>query len=143
MTRSVQWSIFTAALFAVLGTIIYAAADISAPNPQPQVVLPCKILHIQDGDTVTVQIELRTNVRLIDCWAPETNKAAERSRGLKSKAKLESLVSGKTGLLTVPLGDNLGKSISLGRVLGRLSIDGKDVSAEMVRSGFATKNKEK
>lgn len=127
-------------IYTVLGLLLYGADE---PTPRPQLTVPAKVLRVTDGDTCLVEVTMRMNVRLIGAWAPETNKPEEKARGLKSKAKLESLVAGKTGLLTVPLGDNIGKSISLGRVLGKLSIDGKDVSAEMVRSGFATKTKEK
>jgi len=129
-------------LYLVLGSLLFGA-DEPAPRPQPQICLPAKILSVTDGDTVQVEVSMRMSVRLIGAWAPETNKKAERKAGLASKAKLEEMVAGKTGLLTVPLGDNLGRSISLGRVLGKLSVDGVDVSEAMVKEGFATKNKEK
>jgi endonuclease YncB( thermonuclease family) len=127
-------------LYLVLGSLLLGADE---PAPRPQIVVPAKVIAVGDGDTVTVELTLRANLRLLDCWAPETNKPAEKVRGLKSKAKLEAIAAGKTGLVTIPLGENLSKSISLGRLLGRLTIDGKDVSDEMVKSGFATKNKEK
>jgi endonuclease YncB( thermonuclease family) len=107
----------------------------------PAIVVPCKIVDIHDGDTLTVDVTFRVNVRLLDCWAPEVT-GDERDSGLMSKAKLESLAASKAGLLTVPLGDSLGKSLTFGRVLARISVDGKDLSDSMVAAGAATKTKE-
>lgn len=128
-----------AIMLALALTICFVGAD----TPPPQLVIPVSVVSVGDGDTVTVDITIRANVRLLDCWAPETNKPNEKVRGLKSKARLESLARGKKALLTVPLGDNLGRSLSLGRVLGKLSIDGKDISEQMVKEGYATKTKPK
>jgi endonuclease YncB( thermonuclease family) len=47
--------------------------------------------------------------------------------------------------LEIPLdrADNLADVLTLGRVLGRVWIDGKDVGAVMVSEGLATKTKQK
>jgi endonuclease YncB( thermonuclease family) len=47
--------------------------------------------------------------------------------------------------LEIPLdrADNLADVLTLGRVLGRVWIDGKDVGAVMVADGFATATKAK
>lgn len=108
-----------------------------ASIPQPQLVLPCRVVSVHDGDTVTVEVTMRANVRLLDCWAPELREPG----GQESRREMERIASGKSCLLTVPLGDDIGDSLSLGRVLGRLEIDGRDVSDQMVRSGFATKKR--
>jgi len=104
--------------------------------------MPARIVSVHDGDTVTAEITVRLNVRLIDCWAPEVT-GKEKPEGLKSKARLTELASGKNGTLTIPIGDDLGDSFTFGRVLARLNVDGKDISEIMVEEKFATKVKAK
>lgn len=99
----------------------------------PSLNLPCKVVSVHDGDTLTAEITLKVNVRLVDCWAPELRD----KNGLESKAKLEELTLGKEGVLHVPLDDNLSKSFSFGRILGKLYIKDLDINEEMVRSGHA------
>lgn len=113
-----------------------------ADAPTPQFVMPARIVSVHDGDTVTAEITVRLNVRLIDCWAPEVT-GKEKPEGLKSKARLTELASGKNGTLTIPIGDDLGDSFTFGRVLARLNVDGKDISEIMVEEKFATKVKAK
>ena len=115
----------------------HAAFDAS---PVPQIVIPAVVRAVHDGDTVTAEVTVRLNVRLLDCWAPEVT-GREKAEGLKSKARLTELVDGKQGVLTIPFGNDLGDSFTFGRVLGRLWIDGKDVSETMVAEKFATKEK--
>jgi len=114
-----------------------AAVGLAGQPSQPHIVLPCKVVHVHDGDTLTAEVTLRANVRLLDCWAPELREAG----GAESRAKLTELASGKTGLLIIPLGNDLGDSLTFGRVLGRIEIDGRDVSQQMVESGHATRTK--
>lgn len=116
-----------------------AAVGLAGQPSQPHIVLPCKVVHVHDGDTLAVEVTLRANVRLLDCWAPELREAG----GAESRVKLTELTSGKTGMLTIPLGNGLGDSLSFGRVLGRIEIDGKDVSEAMVASGYAKERKPK
>lgn len=114
-----------------------AWAAVGAQPSQPQLVLPCKVISVHDGDTLTAEVTLRMNVRLLECWAPELDELG----GVESRAKLIELTDGKTGMLTIPLGDDLGDSLTFGRVLGRVEIDGRDVSNQMVASGRATRTK--
>lgn len=132
---AISWVLITA----VIGLLSdkYTTNFLFAEQPQPQIVLPCEIVSVHDGDTLTATVTLKMNVRLLDCWAPELRE----SRGPAAKAKLVELASGKTGVLTIPLGHDIGSSFTFGRVLGRLSIDGRDVSDQMVASGLATKKK--
>ena len=119
--------------------IISVAAEKSAQEESrgPQLVLPCRVVSVHDGDTLTAEVTLRANIRLLDCWAPELREAG----GVESRAKLTELASGKTGLLTIPLGDDLGDSLTFGRVLGRIEVDVMDVSRQTVESGHATRTK--
>jgi len=106
----------------------------------PQVVLPCKIVSVYDGDTPTVTVTFRMSIRLLDCWCPEI-KGANREAGLKAKKKLEELALDKNGLVTIPLGKSLGDSLTLDRILAKVTVDGTDVGGELVRLGYATKTK--
>lgn len=123
----------TAGILMLLVAVSYAIE----PAATPSLTLPCRVISIHDGDTCTVEVITRLNVRLLDCWAPEVT-GDERPEGLKSKRRLEELAADKQGLLTIPLHDTVGKSFTFGRVLARLSVDGRDVSQAMVGEGFAT-----
>lgn len=122
--------------FVLLLTACLWAVAVGEPA-QPQLVLPCRVVSVHDGDTLTAEVTLRANIRLLDCWAPELRDVG----GVESRAKLTELASGKTGLLTIPLGNDVGDSLTFSRVLGRIEIDGRDVSKQMVESGRATKTK--
>ena len=110
------------------------------PLPSPQLVLPCKVVSVYDGDTPTVTVSFIMRIRLKDCWAPELS-GSERAKGLSSREKLKELTLSKEAILTVPLYDDLGKSTSLSRIVGILHVDGKNINEEMVRLGYATKEK--
>lgn len=102
----------------------------------PSITLPCRILSVHDGDTCTIELTTRANLRLLDCWAPEL---ADGEAGEKAKQRLTQLVEGKAGLVTIPVHDSLGKSFTFGRVLARLRVDDRDVSEVLVSEGHATK----
>jgi len=36
-----------------------------------RLVLPCAIVEVYDGDTITVRLTLDLRVRMLDCWTPE------------------------------------------------------------------------
>ena len=91
-------------------------------------------------------------VRLLDAWAPETKvdnrlpesqRAAEKAAGIKSKEALTALALGKTVILQVPTSEDLLKSTTMGRVLGRVWLEGdaESLSEKQVKSGNATKVK--
>lgn len=114
---------------------------------EPNLTLPATVTRVIDGDTVEVQICLTADVRLLDCWAPETRTrdAAEKARGLAAKNHLSELVADKEVLLCVPFpqeGGDLGSVLTFGRVLGHLYLpdaeDGRTVSEMMVEAGHAT-----
>ncbi len=119
------------------------------PPHKAQVVLPCDVVRVIDGDTVVVEVKFSFPVRLLDCWAPEkheTDIKGEKARGLKAAEAMKALAEGKSGIVTIPLPDDpnasLAEVFTLGRVLGSVSIDGQDIAAGQRKSGhaFATKD---
>lgn len=111
--------------------------------PQPGWVTTAKVIEVYDGDTVTVEIRKQLRVRLLDCWAPEirTKDQAEKAAGIKSRDYLRGLIDQKEVILSVPARRRIGDSFSFDRALGRIFIDGKDVSTLQVEAGMATKEK--
>jgi endonuclease YncB( thermonuclease family) len=118
------------------------ALFVAAASPTPQIVLPARVVEVYDGDTPTVEVTFRMRIRLEECWCPEVT-GKEKVEGLKSKKRMEELSLGKNGMVTIPLLPDIGQSTSMGRVVGRLSVEGKDLSEVMVKEGFATKEKPK
>lgn len=88
-----------------------------------------RVVGISDGDSLTVltSIKLEVKVRLKDIDAPE------RGQPYRAKAKqaLSDLVYGKT--ITV----SYEKRDRYGRLLGKIKVDGVDVSESLVRMGAA------
>lgn len=117
-------------------------------KPKPTINLPCRVVEVYDGDTVTVRVTMDVRVRLLDCWALEvkTRDKTEKQRGFESKQRMKELADGRHGLLVVPLSgvDRLDDVFTFGRILGRIYIEGNpdDVSSIMVRDGYATKTKQ-
>lgn len=105
-----------------------------------------RIVRVIDGDTVVVRSEVEYHVRLLDCWAPEsrTKDLEEKTRGLKSKARMTEIADGKAVRVFMPDSGNVTDMITMGRVLGRIWIisDGEpepiDLSGIMVNEGLAT-----
>jgi endonuclease YncB( thermonuclease family) len=93
------------------------------------------------GDTMTVRVSLDMRIRLLDCWAPElkTRDQAEKVKGIAARDNLQKLAPvGSKAQLTIPLnGDRLDDILTLGRVLGRVSVDGRDLSEQQVKAGHA------
>jgi len=106
------------------------------------------IVRVKDGDTCRVRISRELDIRLLDCWAPET-KGEERPAGEVAAAYLQSLLPEGSEVYLQIDGDDrdvpvqdFGQAITMQRVLGRMYLpDGRDVSAEMVKAGKATKAK--
>lgn len=110
------------------------------------------VKEVYDGDTIIVAVTKEYRIRMLDCWAPEvkTKDKEEKARGIASRDYLRSILKdGDEILVEVPMTDRFEDSITLGRVLARvykdLDGDGKpdNISEEMVRNEFATKEKVK
>lgn len=134
-------------LIAFLAVVVTGPA-LSDSAPKAAITLPCEIIEWHDGDTGTVRVTLDVRVRLIDCWAPEIRgknvSAAEKARGQESLKSVLSLAPvGSKGLMEVPLEgrDRSDDVFTMGRLLARVWVNGKDVSASQVDAGHATKEK--
>jgi endonuclease YncB( thermonuclease family) len=125
-------------------------------EPPRGITTDCKVVRVIDGDTVDVAITRTVRVRLLDCWAPETRTkdAKEKVKGIESKKYLNNLLKQvfyndlaarkqKKITLFIPADEQgeLKDNFTFSRVLGRLFVDGEDVSERMVESGKATKDK--
>ncbi len=107
------------------------------------------VVRVIDGDTVVVRSEIEYHVRLLDCWAPEsrTKDAAEKTRGMQSKARMQELATDQPCRVFLPAAGSVTEMITMGRILGRIWIlqDGEppaaDLSSVMVREGLATTKK--
>jgi len=115
-------------------------------RPSPGLTARAIVERVIDGDTVNVLVTIPVTVRLADCWAPEI-RGIDKVAGLLSKAHLESLIPEKSRVLVqVNTGhvDAMSGVFTFGRVVGDIWVDDLDhsIAEEMVRSGFATKNKE-
>tara|TARA_R110000868_G_scaffold400006_1_gene674076 strand:- start:545 stop:1000 length:456 start_codon:yes stop_codon:yes gene_type:complete len=107
------------------------------------------VVRVIDGDTIVVRSQIEYQVRLLDCWAPEsrTRDAEEKTRGLKSKARMAELATDKSCRVFLPSTGRVEDMVTMGRVLGRVWItdNGKpatvDLSTVMVGEGLAKKTK--
>lgn len=104
--------------------------------------VPGKVLSVHDGDTLKVECRVVMDIRLLDCWAPEL-KGESKEAGIRSREHLKRLADGKPCIVHVPWNaENIGKMTTLGRVLGKVYVNGDDLSYEQVRKKMATKTKE-
>lgn len=112
------------------------AAGTAAPatfpaKPATGYVTDCEIVRVIDGDTVVVEMKTTLNIRLLDCWAPEsrTTNAAEKIKGLAAKKHLQDLITTQPqATLFVPLTGDLTDAITLGRALGYIWRKGNTVT---------------
>ena len=104
-------------------------------------VTDCRVVSVHDGDTLTVEVTKRMNIRLLECWSPELKEEG----GQEAKVALERMALGREALLSVPTHNKLGHSFSFGRTLGHLWIgeEKETVSQRLIQSGFATRHKVK
>lgn len=86
------------------------------------------VVKIADGDTLTMLIDGRQErIRLSDIDTPER----KQPYGTRAKQALANLTFGKTISVETTKRDRYG------RVIGRVTVDGVDVNAELVRLGYA------
>jgi endonuclease YncB( thermonuclease family) len=145
-----------------LGAVFCSLSSAENVAPRAGIVVPCEIVEWHDGDTGTVRVTVDIRVRLLDCWAPETKgrkltdsekkltKAeqlaivnainAEKQRGLESLKSVSQIAPiGSRGYLEIPFAgvERSDDLFTLGRLLGRVWINGNDVSRSQVESGHA------
>jgi len=104
-----------------------------------------KVVDVLDGDTIEIEVKRKVRVRLLDCWAAETRTTdpEEKKRGMQAKDFMKELALGNDAVVFVPIeGDaRFGQSLSFGRVLGFVEVNGADLSEAMVAAGMATEEK--
>ena len=158
-----------AMLCLVLAFVAHAAPPKIAPVPDPAFTSPqvakmlqafeCPprgmtvdgvVLRVIDGDTVVIQSQIEFQIRLLDCWAPEsrTKDRIEKQRGLAAKERMQELADCKQCRVFMPAAGTLSEMMTMGRILGRVWIlqDGSpsdmDLSSIMVAEGHATQKKD-
>lgn len=129
----------------VILVLFVAVACLLAEQPRGEISVPCEVVEVYDGDTMTVRVSVDLRVRLLDCWASEvkTKDDAEKAKGIAARDHLRSIApNGAKAQLTIPLnGERLDDILTLGRVLGRVSVGGKDLSEQQVKAGHARVSK--
>lgn len=91
-------------------------------------------IRVVDGDTVD---RWMWRWRLVGIDAPEIRRAAcpaERAAGIAARDRLAALIAGGTRVRLVPVQWRRDK---YGRVLGRIDVDGADVTAMLIAEGHA------
>jgi len=137
--QAVIWLVFIGiALIWVVGFKLWGIAfGGPAPVPvQPKSEFIGRVVHVDDGDTVVVKSKEHgeIKVRLSSIDAPETSHGATRPGqpfGPRSKAGLREMVHNKTVTVSCYEIDRYQRHIC------KLTADGVDVNAEMVRRGLA------
>lgn len=132
------------ALCSVAATATLVGADEPAPTladtPKPSLNLPCEIIEVYDGDTLTVRVAIDIRVRLLNCWAEELHKG-----GKASKEHLQKIAPpGTTSILEIPLGGatRLDDLFTFGRVIAHVHCNGISLTEEQIASGHAYETKE-
>jgi len=107
----------------------------------PTLNIPGTVISAHDGDTLTVELTIRANVRLRDCWAPELSEPG----GIESRDELVRLAVGQDAVLAIPLSEanSLGDLFSFGRVLGDVTVKGQteSIARQMVQAKRASTKK--
>jgi len=148
-TLHIAAGLFWLAIVAPVGSAQVTPARQSAIFPkQPATgyVTDCRVIRVIDGDTVVVEMKQQLNIRLLQCWAPEsrTKDSAEKVKGIAAKQHMQQLIDEEDQVrLFVPLTNDLTEAITLGRALGYLWRKGDEVSLNQmqVNDGFATTTK--
>jgi len=138
--RYVHLTVAVACMALAIVLVLWQVQQISGEEPQPVLRVPCKVVEVVDGDTVTVEVTLRARVRLTDCWAEERTTRP----GARATRYLQQCAMDRDGILEVDLGkmQRLDDAFSFGRILGRVYIDGEDIGSRVVRAGHARVTKE-
>lgn len=122
------------------GVLLLVSSSHASDAPPFGFCLPGKVLSVHDGDTATVEVRLKVQVRYLNCWAPELKDAG----GPESRDSAK-LAEGKLARLFVPLNDagDIAKLFTFGRVVGELWLDGatESESQRQVNTGHASTKK--
>lgn len=160
-------SMFLVTIFCVFLNAGPEEETATAPAPPPieqalplGISLPGKCISVHDGDTMTVEFKFRASVRLLDCWAPELKRHAKDKNGndlidkktgkpvlednpdgQAAMRSLKRLADDKPCAVFIPFNQDIGKMTSMGRVLGKVYVNGDELGYEQVRLKHASKTK--
>lgn len=116
-------------LTALCAAALMALAPSGAALAARPYVLEGKVIHVADGDTITMLLADRTQVKIrfsgID--APEKGQAW----GQRSRRSMSALAAGRQARAYV------GKTDRYGRCVAVVTVDGADVGVEQLRRGLA------
>jgi len=112
----------------IIKALLVLSALLLSASAQPQSIFG-KVVGVSEGDTITVldAYKQQHKVRLDGIDAPESKQAY----GSGAKQSLSDLVFGKTVTVNILTKDRYR------RVLGRVTLDGKNINLEQVNRGFA------
>ena len=104
-----------------------------SPHQQIAEDFDARVVKVVDGDTVRLEVGWRDfnfPLRISNLLAPELNEKG----GIKSRARLRSLIEGKLVEVIINKANRVGK---WGRLLGEIRERGFDIGTQMVEEGFA------
>lgn len=107
---------------------------------EPQLIIPAIVTDVHDGDTLTVEVKNKIQVRMLENYAIELSdeKGIEARNALAKKCPVGSEV-----IVKIPYKTDIWRMFTFGRILGYIYKDGEDLSDFIVKSGYATKTKVK
>lgn len=120
-----------------------ALAAVAVAAPEAVGPVRARVIDVHDGDTITIEAEpwpgdrKLTEARLDGIDAPELRRGPCPEAGQAARDYLAGLVAGKTVMLSNIRPDKYGTRIHAFPVLAKVTIDGRDVAAEMVNAGMA------
>lgn len=149
MVGTIRWIpvILTLAVVIAWGAALSSPARPAtepAPHaPIPALTFPAEVISCHDGDTVLVDVRCRATVRLKDVWARELREPG----GKEALAHIQRLTASRKCLLSIPLegARTISDVLTFGRIVGEIWMDGEcdSVNMQMVRDGFATREKQR
>ncbi|MBX3444267.1 MAG: hypothetical protein KF774_17830 [Planctomyces sp.] len=116
------------------------------PIPEAGVCVDALVVHVLDGDTLRVRVTREFDVRILDCWAPETRSSIpeERAKGAAAAERVRELVGGRSVRVFVPNGDEtrLFDQLTFSRVLGHVYVDGQSLADRLYAEGLSARTKD-
>lgn len=100
-------------------------------TPEVGYTVPIKVSRVIDGDTLEVTVTKKINVRLLDCYMPEVRGKTNQLGLLAKEYMIRVLETASEVILHIPGEENLSNDFTFGRVLGRIYVDGEDLSEIM------------
>ena len=139
MRGDARFVLYGCVILTLIMVATWRAVQLRGQPPTPILRIPCKVIEVVDGDTLTVEVTLQARVRLKDCWAPETG----TPEGDLARQYMRRVSLHKDGVLEVDLASmrRLDDAFSFGRLVGRVYVDGNDLSQRIVLAGHATTTK--